>query len=181
MEITINYFARQYVDGKHEFIKETLSTSKENLPPQTLLPRPRSWFRVYSYNETGRRKYSSIWAKTQKNLYYKQSFAAKNRPDFLNPIWRTVDKINRTERAKILHMRSCFDNRYSFSETIPGCFSIALKVILCLFDRYKLFTSDCLRNEVCQNAVFSKIDITMTTINAVAIWPVPGQGFQNTK
>ena len=29
MEITVNYFARQYVDEKHEFIKETLSTSKE--------------------------------------------------------------------------------------------------------------------------------------------------------
>ena len=29
MEITINYFARQHVDEKHEFIKETLSTSTE--------------------------------------------------------------------------------------------------------------------------------------------------------
>ena len=29
MEITIYYFARQYVDEKHEFIKETLSTSSE--------------------------------------------------------------------------------------------------------------------------------------------------------
>ena len=29
VEITINYFARQYVDEKHKFIKETLSTSKE--------------------------------------------------------------------------------------------------------------------------------------------------------
>ena len=29
MEITINYFARQHVDEKREFIKETLSTSKE--------------------------------------------------------------------------------------------------------------------------------------------------------
>ena len=45
------------------------------------------------------------------------------------------------------------------------CFSISLKVILSLSDRYKLFTSDWLWIEVCQNAVFSKIDITMTTIN----------------
>ena len=45
------------------------------------------------------------------------------------------------------------------------CFSIVLKVILSLSDRYKLFTSDWLWIEVCQNAVFSKIDITMTTIN----------------
>ena len=29
MEIAINYFARQYVDEKHLFLKETLSTSKE--------------------------------------------------------------------------------------------------------------------------------------------------------
>ena len=52
-------------------------------------------FRVYSHNKTGRRKYSSIGAKTRKELYYKRRFAAKNRPDFLNPIWRTVEKINR--------------------------------------------------------------------------------------
>ena len=29
MEITINYFAGQHVNEKHEFIKETLSTSTE--------------------------------------------------------------------------------------------------------------------------------------------------------
>ena len=45
------------------------------------------------------------------------------------------------------------------------CFSIVLKVLLSLFDRYKLFTSDWLWVKVCQNVVFSKIDITMTTIN----------------
>ena len=45
------------------------------------------------------------------------------------------------------------------------CFSIALKMFLSLSDRYKLCTSDWLWNEVCQNAVFSKIDMTMTTIN----------------
>ena len=55
----------------------------------------------------------------------------------------------------------CFDtvfrrpNRY---------FSIALKVILSLSDRYEIFTSDWLWTEDCQNVVLSKIDITMTTI-----------------
>ena len=44
-------------------------------------------------------------------------------------------------------------------------FSIALKVILSLSDRYEIFTSDWLWIENCQNAVLSKIDITMTTIN----------------
>ena len=44
-------------------------------------------------------------------------------------------------------------------------FSIVLKVILSLSDRYKLFTNDWLWIEVCQNIVFSKIDITMTTMN----------------
>ena len=32
-------------------------------------------------------------------------------------------------------------------------------------DRYKIFASDWLWIEVCQNVVLSKIDITMTTIN----------------
>ena len=45
------------------------------------------------------------------------------------------------------------------------CFSIVLKVILSLSDRYKLFTSDWLWIEVCQNTVVSKIDCAMTTIN----------------
>ena len=46
------------------------------------------------------------------------------------------------------------------------CFSITLKVmILFLSDRYRIFTSDRLWIEVCQNVVYSKIDITMTTIN----------------
>ena len=44
------------------------------------------------------------------------------------------------------------------------CFLAALKVILSLSDRQKIFTSDCLSIKVCQNAGFSKIDITMTTI-----------------
>ena len=44
-------------------------------------------------------------------------------------------------------------------------FSIALKLILSLFDRYKIFTSDWLWIEICQIAGFSKIEITVTTIN----------------
>ena len=44
-------------------------------------------------------------------------------------------------------------------------FSIVVKVILALSDRYKLLTSEGLWIEVRQNAVFNKIDVTMTTIN----------------
>ena len=44
-------------------------------------------------------------------------------------------------------------------------FSIALKVTSSLSDRYKIFVSDWLYIEICQNVGFSKIDITMTTIN----------------
>ena len=44
-------------------------------------------------------------------------------------------------------------------------FSIALKVVYSLSDRYKIFTSNWLWIEICENAVLSKIDITMTTIN----------------
>ena len=44
-------------------------------------------------------------------------------------------------------------------------FSIALKVIFSLSDRCKIFTSNWLWLEICENAVLSKIDITMTTLN----------------
>ena len=43
--------------------------------------------------------------------------------------------------------------------------SIALKGILSLSDRYKIFASDCLWIEVCQNVLLTKIGITMATIN----------------
>ena len=43
------------------------------------------------------------------------------------------------------------------------CFSITLKLILSLSDRRKIFTSDWLWIEVCHNAAFSIVDITMTT------------------
>ena len=42
---------------------------------------------------------------------------------------------------------------------------MALKVILFLSDRYKIFTNDWLFIEIFQNVGFSKIIITMTTIN----------------
>ena len=45
------------------------------------------------------------------------------------------------------------------------CFSIAFEVILFLSNRYKLFTNDWQWIEVCQNAVFRKIDFTMTTMS----------------
>ena len=40
-----------------------------------------------------------------------------------------------------------------------------LKVVFSLSDRYKIFTSNWLWIEICENVVLSKIDITMTTIN----------------
>ena len=58
--------------------------------------------------------------------------------------------------------KRCFDTVFGRPYR---CFLITLKVILSLSDRYKLFTSDWIWIEVCQNAVFSKIDIFMTTIN----------------
>ena len=44
-------------------------------------------------------------------------------------------------------------------------FSIALKVVFSLSDRYNIFTSNWLWIEICENVVLSKIDIIMTTIN----------------
>ena len=52
--------------------------------------------------------------------------------------------------------------RYSFWETILMFFN---HLHLSLSDRYKIFTNDWIWIEVCQNAVVTKIDITMTTIN----------------
>ena len=54
--------------------------------------------------------------------------------------------------------------RYSFP-VLYQYFSIALKVIFSLSDRYKIFTSNWLWIEIYENLVLSKIDITMTKIN----------------
>ena len=57
----------------------------------------------------------------------------------------------------------CFDT--AFFQRPYRYFSIALKVVFSLSDRYKIFTSNWLWIEICENVVLSKIDITMTTIN----------------
>ena len=44
-------------------------------------------------------------------------------------------------------------------------FSIVLKVVFPLSDRYKIVTSNWLWIEICENVVLSKIDVTMTIIN----------------
>ena len=44
-------------------------------------------------------------------------------------------------------------------------FSIVLKVVFSLYDRYKIFISNWLCIEICENVVLSKIDITITTID----------------
>ena len=56
----------------------------------------------------------------------------------------------------------CFD---TLSRRPYRCFSIALKVISSLSDRHKIYNSDWPWIEVSQNAVFSKINITMSIIN----------------
>ena len=57
---------------------------------------------------------------------------------------------------------SCFDTVF---QGLYRYFSIALKVVFALSDRYKIFTSSWIWIEICENIVLSKIDITMTTIN----------------
>ena len=54
--------------------------------------------------------------------------------------------------------RSSFQRPYRY-------FSIALKLVFSLSDRYKIFTSCWLWIEICEKVVLSKIDVTMTTIN----------------
>ena len=74
--------------------------------------------------------------------------------------------------VKSMNVKRCFLSsyhkrlkvfRYSFSEAIPIFFN-RLKSVFSLFDRYKMFTSNWLSIEICENVVLSKIDIT-TTIN----------------
>ena len=59
-------------------------------------------------------------------------------------------------------MLRCFDTVF---QRPYWYFSIALEVVFSLSDRYNIFTSNWLWIEICENAVLSKIDITMTTIN----------------
>ena len=61
----------------------------------------------------------------------------------------------------VLFLR-CFDTVF---QRPYRYFSIALKVVFSLSDRYKIFTNNWLWIEICENVVLSKIDITMTTIN----------------
>ena len=61
----------------------------------------------------------------------------------------------------VLYLR-CFDTVF---QRPYRYFSIALKVVFSLSDRYKIFTSYWLWIEICENVVLSKIDITMTTVN----------------
>ena len=56
----------------------------------------------------------------------------------------------------------CFDTVF---QKLYRYFSIALKVDFSLSDRDKIFTSKWIWIEICENVVFSKIDITITTIN----------------
>ena len=58
--------------------------------------------------------------------------------------------------------------RYSFQGSYRY-FTIALKVVFSLSDRYTIFTSIWLWIEICENVVLSKIDITMTTIKKIEI------------
>ena len=44
---------------------------------------------------------------------------------------------------------------------------MALKGIISVSNRYKIFASDWLWIEVCQSIVLNKIDITMTTVNKI--------------
>ena len=61
---------------------------------------------------------------------------------------------------KISESLMCFDTVFQWPYRY---FSIALKVVFSLSDRYNIFTSNWLWIEICENVVLSKIDITMTT------------------
>ena len=114
------------------------------------------------------RRISRRWTRSGKNLvFFSGALCAQT-----NLFWREMKikkmylKSNtRQENFRTFEERDilrCFDTvfqrRYRY-------FSIALKVIFSLSDRYKIFTSNWLWIEICENVVLNKIDITMTTIN----------------
>ena len=84
--------------------------------------------------------------------------------DFVSNHWNfafclvTYDRNNK--RSGVFYR--CFDKVFPRPYRY---FSIALKVIASLSDCYKIFSNDWLWIEICQNVGFSKIYVTMTTIN----------------
>ena len=64
--------------------------------------------------------------------------------------------------ATLRSVLSCFDTVFRRPYRY---FSISLKVVFSLSDRYKIFTSNWLWFGICENVVLGKIDITMATAN----------------
>ena len=75
-----------------------------------------------------------------------------------------MSEMKRHELAKALYISDlrCFDTVF---QRPYRYFSIALKMVFSLSDCYKIFTSNWLWIEICENVVLSKIGITMTRIN----------------
>ena len=68
-----------------------------------------------------------------------------------------------SRRSRLFHYPlRCFDTVF---QRPYRYFSIVLKVVFSLSDRYKIVTSNWLWIGICENVVLSKIDITVTTIN----------------
>ena len=79
--------------------------------------------------------------------------------------WREIENLVLSYspfESHFIGVLRCFDTVFRI---LYRYFSIALKEILSLSDRYKIFASDLLWIEVCQNVGLTEIDITMTTIN----------------
>ena len=77
-------------------------------------------------------------------------------------IWLLIWLVNYVTTLLVVCQLRCFDTVFRRPYRY---FSIALKGILSLSDRYNIFASDWLWIEIFQNEVLTKIDITMTTIN----------------
>ena len=147
----LNRFKKKAVENKQKKEKEKKKTGKET---SFLFLRFPSW-RL--------NKNSFIWLGQIIYLcYYKvlnQGFVRSHNWSFrsVSPLRNALRRFKTLIQIKVL-INTVFRRLYWYS-------SIALKVILSLSDRYKIFTSDWIWIEVCQNAVISKIDITMTTMN----------------
>ena len=96
------------------------------------------------------------WPSEEKNLCYKW-LTPEIAAGYLSRPFATSEA-----KGSVTTYLRCFDTVFQRPHRY---FSVALKVVFSLSDGYKIFTSNWLWIEICENVVLSKIDITMTTIN----------------
>ena len=93
------------------------------------------------------------------NLTFSKNSSAQGRRIIYVQNYKPTFKLSARDQSFL----RCFDT--VFRRPYMRYYSITLKVILSLFNRYEIFTTDWSWIKVCQNVVLSKMAITMTRIN----------------